>query len=1174
MAGSSHFELLFRKNPLPMWVFDLDTLAFLDVNQAAITKYGYSRDEFLSMNLKDIRPPEDVPAFLERTRTGVYGLREPGLWRHIRKDGTLIDVEVTAHDFEWEGRRARLVLANDVTEKKRATEALMEEHNLLRTLIDNMPDHIYIKDASSRFLLANRFCAQVMRAKEADDLIGKTDFDFYPKAKATAYYNDEQAVIRSGQPLINHEESAVDAAGNKWTLTTKVPLRDKQGQVIGIMGIGRDITDRKTAELELLKAKEAVEVAYKEAEKALSEESRLLRTLIDNVPDFIFMKDSASRFLLANKNCAQIMGAKESDELIGKTDFDFYPKEQATAYYNDEQAIIRSGQPLINHEERNVDPAGNNIWLLTTKIPLRDAHGQVVGIMGIGRNITDRKRAELEVLKAKESAEAAYKEAEKALSKESQLLRTLIDNVPDYIYVKDAGGRFVVANRALSQLVGAKNPEELLGKTDFDFFPKELAAAFHSDEQAILKSRESLVNQEERSVDAKGNPKWTSTSKVPLRDNTGNVIGIMGIGRDITMRRQAEEALRESNQALKALVDASPVAIVCVDRAGNVTLANPAAERMFGWSEREMLGRPVPIVPEEQRHLYYALRAAVLEGKSVSGREVQALKKDGSTVDAIVSMAPLRDGAGEIRGAMDIAVDITDRKEAEAQLALQAAALESAANAVVISDKSGKIEWVNPAFTVMTGYSSEEIVGQTFGLLKSGKHPKEFFDQLWDTIRAGKVWHGEIVNRRKDGTLFIDEQTITPVRSEDGEIIRYVTIEQDVSEKRQLAQQLSQSQKMESIGRLAGGVAHDFNNLLTVVLSYGDVLLERTDLDPRTHKQVEEIKKAAVRAATLTRQLLAFSRQQVMEPKILNLNAIITDTEKMLRRLIGEDIELLTRLDADLGSVKVDPGQVEQIVMNLVVNARDAMPEGGRLIIETSNADLDEEYARYHPPSAPGRYVLLTVTDTGVGMDRETKAHIFEPFFTTKELGKGTGLGLSTVYGIVRQSGGYIWVYSEPKQGSVFKIYLPRVEGPAEQVRTSEPAIAHLRGSETILVVEDEEALRTLTCSLLQLSGYTVLEAKSGALAIELARTHASPIHLLLTDVVMPEMSGSKVAEELARLRPEAKVVFMSGYTRFSDADKGLEESSVILLQKPFSRAALLRKVREALDAKPGAKPQ
>jgi PAS domain S-box-containing protein len=521
---------------------------------------------------------------------------------------------------------------------------------------------------------------------------------------------------------------------------------------------------------------------------------------------------------------------------------------------------------------------------------------------------------------------------------------------------------------------------------------------------------------------------------------------------------------------------------------------------------------------------------------------------------------------------MDIVLDISSRKQAEAQLRLQAAALEWAANSVVISDKSGHILWVNPAFSVLTGYSAEEAVGQTLGILNSGKHPESFFEQLWKTISDGKVWQGEIINRRKDGTLYTEQQTVTPVRNERGEILHFVTIQQDITETKALALQLSQAQKMESVGRLAGGVAHDFNNLLSVIMGYSDVLLGHSGLDARTQRQAEEIKKAGNRAAALTRQLLALSRQQVLEPKVLKLNSILVETEEMLRRLIGEDVELQIILAPDMGSIKVDPGQLEQIVMNLAVNARDAMPHGGKLTIETGEAELDEEYARRHPPCVPGPYAVLTVTDTGIGMDQETRTHIFEPFFTTKELGKGTGLGLSTVYGIVKQSGGYIWVYSEPGQGAVFKVYLPRVDQPVQQVQPSNLAPGGLRGSETILVVEDDEPLRALICHILGQNGYTVLEAKSAAHAFEIAQQHRT-IHLVLTDVVMPGMNGPAMAKKLEKMKPGMKVIYMSGYAGSFATDRRLLVEGMSLLQKPFSENTLLGKLRETLEPPTENKP-
>jgi signal transduction histidine kinase/CheY-like chemotaxis protein len=424
----------------------------------------------------------------------------------------------------------------------------------------------------------------------------------------------------------------------------------------------------------------------------------------------------------------------------------------------------------------------------------------------------------------------------------------------------------------------------------------------------------------------------------------------------------------------------------------------------------------------------------------------------------------------------------------------------------------------------------------------------------------------ETIRATKDGKQIHIALTVSPIKDVSGRIVGASAIGRDITESKQMEDMFRQAQKMEAVGRLAGGVAHDFNNMLSVIIGYSELLLERADTDGQVRKQCEEIKRAGDRAASLTRQLLAFSRQQVLEPRVLNLNTSVAEIEKMLRRLIGEDIDLRTSLDPTLGLVKADPGQIEQVIMNLAVNARDAMPEGGKLIIETSNTELDDEYALHHPPCIVGRYVILAVTDSGVGMSQETKARIFEPFFTTKELSKGTGLGLSTVYGVVKQSGGYIWVYSEPGQGSVFKLYLPRVDGSEVQIRPAKSAPELLAGTETILLVEDEQSVRALTRNLLEQGGYTVLEADNGAHAVEIAKQHHGPIHLLLTDVVMPGMNGPAVAEMILPIHPEAKALYVSGYNSSFGTQTGLVPAGANLFQKPFSRAALLRKVRNLLD--------
>jgi signal transduction histidine kinase/ActR/RegA family two-component response regulator len=400
----------------------------------------------------------------------------------------------------------------------------------------------------------------------------------------------------------------------------------------------------------------------------------------------------------------------------------------------------------------------------------------------------------------------------------------------------------------------------------------------------------------------------------------------------------------------------------------------------------------------------------------------------------------------------------------------------------------------------------------------------------------------------------------------DGQAVGVQGIARDVTQRRHLEEQLAHAQRMEAIGHLAGGVAHDFNNLLTVVTGYSELVLRRLGAESPVRQEIEQIKKAGERATTLTRQLLAFSRKQMLQPRVLDLNAVLSDVEHLLRRLIGENIQLTMVLGPDLKRVKADPGQMEQIIMNLAVNARDAMPQGGMLTVGTANVVLDDDYANQHVDVKPGQYVMLAVSDTGIGMDDHTRSHIFEPFFTTKVKGKGTGMGLSTVYGIVKQSGGYVWVYSEPNQGSTFKIYLPRIDDPIETQDAANLAEELSAGVETVLLVEDEEAVRSLVCKVLRASGYTVLESLNPADALRIAREHPDPIHLLLTDVVMPQMSGREVANQVIVLRPSTKVLFISGYTDDAIVHHGVLDPKTAFLHKPFSPDALARKVREVLD--------
>jgi len=496
------------------------------------------------------------------------------------------------------------------------------------------------------------------------------------------------------------------------------------------------------------------------------------------------------------------------------------------------------------------------------------------------------------------------------------------------------------------------------------------------------------------------------------------------------------------------------------------------------------------------------------------------------------------------------------------------AIFERVATGIALVDMEGRLIEGNPALQRMLGYSEEELRNRAFGeftyledVMTDASHWRELVSGTRDYYQVEKRYV------RKDGSLVWGLMNVSLLRSGNNEPEFAIFIVEDITERKQLESQLLQSQKMETVGRLAGGVAHDFNNLLTVVGGYTQLSLLGIGENDPLKGNLEEIRKATERAATLTRQLLAFSRRQVMDLKVIDLNAVVKDLDKMLRRIIGEDIELRTILANDLGRVKTDPGQIEQVILNLAVNARDAMPKGGALLLETTNIELDEDYARYHIGVEPGWYVMLSVTDTGCGMSAEVREHLFEPFFTTKEKGKGTGLGLSTVYGIIKQSGGNIWVYSEINRGTTFKIYLPRVEEEIDSLPPRDESESLPTGNETVLLVEDDASVRELAAQILRNQGYTVLEAPHGHEAIRMARDGVEKkIHLLLTDVVMPQMGGRELVNQFRRLHPDVKVLFISGYSGNAVTHQAMVKPGERLLQKPFSPTTLAKKVREALD--------
>jgi two-component system, cell cycle sensor histidine kinase and response regulator CckA len=640
---------------------------------------------------------------------------------------------------------------------------------------------------------------------------------------------------------------------------------------------------------------------------------------------------------------------------------------------------------------------------------------------------------------------------------------------------------------------------------------------------------------------------------------------------DITKRRQAEQALRHAERKYQLIFEEAIVGMYQSTPDGRLLSANPAMARMFGFDSP---GELITSLTKTQFHPYVdparreEFERLLRDQGVVNHFELQIQRKNGSKVWLWTSAQAVRQGKTIVRYE-GIFEDITDRKLLEEQL-LQAQQkyrdiVENAVIGIFQSTPEGRYITVNPALAAMLGYDSPEDLMATI---------TDFTQQVYVNPRSraefkrlakeqGAATNFESQAYRKDGSKVWICANVWAV-FKDGVVVGYEGMNEDVTQRKLLEEELLQAQKMEAVGQLTSGIAHDFNNALSIVMGYSDLLRMRLPGGDLSQKYVEQIATAGRRANALTRQLLAFSRKQVIQPVVLDLNAITSEFEKMMRRLIGEDIEITFQRSPELGRVKMDPGQVEQILMNLVVNSRDAMPDGGRLCIETANVELDETYAHQTVHLCPGPYVMLTVSDTGCGMDEKTLLHIFEPFFTTKEVGKGTGLGLSTVYGIVKQNGGHVSAYSVPGEGTTFRLYLPRISETAKVSGLPQAFETIPLGTETVLIVEDEEPLRMLARICLESNGYRVLDAPNAAAALELAKKHNGRIHLLLTDVVMPGMSGRELAECLAAQR-EVTVMYMSGYNNVLIDHHGILERDTVLLEKPFTRQSLLTKVYEAL---------
>ncbi|HVP51056.1 MAG TPA: PAS domain S-box protein [Terriglobales bacterium] len=918
--------------------------------------------------------------------------------------------------------------------------------------------------------------------------------------------------------------------------------------------------------------------------RAVQEAEALYRGLFNRMADAVFVIDAETlRFLDCNDAACQTYGYSRK-ELLSMTPVPLHPPDEQ------ELALRRLREKQwTNREYTHITKDGRRmaVEVRTTNVPYqgREAHLSIV------HNITE------------------HKQAADTLQLQSAYLEQLIESAPEGIAVLDNRHTVLRINREFTRMFGYR-PEEIVGKTLEALVPGERG----NESNFILGAldRGQTINVETIRCRRDSSPVEVSILGTPI-NVSGSPVALYLIYRDITQSKRAERALIESESKFRAVAETAASAIYIHDKA-RFLYVNRACEQISGYSRAElMVTSPWRLVHPEFIHEAQQREERHLRGEKVPSRyEFKLLTRSGETrwLDLNANHIRFEDQDATLA----IAVDVTERKRAEElQRALYriadqtSAATDLQAFYRAIHRTVGELMDARNFYIALYDEDSGLLSfpyfadqedpapaprplgkGLTEYVLRTGEPLLASPERFAELVRSGEVetigapsidWLGVPVKKgdKPFGVLVVQSYTEN-VRygARDMEILNFVgqhlatAVERKRAENalRQSEKQLWQSQKMEAVGRLAGGVAHDFNNLLTVIKGYTELMLsDLKPLDPM-RPEMEEVQKAADRAAALTRQMLAFSRRQVLAPKVVNLNYLVEDMNKLLRRLLGEDIDLCISLDDDLGCVKADPGQIEQVIMNLAVNARDAMPRGGKLTLETANLELDQSYSREHAMVKPGAYVMLAITDTGSGMDAETLSHVFEPFFTTKEQGKGTGLGLSTVYGIVKQSGGYIWPYSEPGMGTTFKIYLPRVDEMAERAQARTQAPPGLGGTETILLVEDEEGVRGLTRQLLQRHGYTVLEAEHGQDALLLCERYSGPIHLLLSDVVLAQMSGRELVQRLTPLRPEMKVLYMSGYSDEAIFQHGVLEHGTAFLQKPFTTESLMRKLREVLDQK------
>ncbi len=992
----------------------------------------------------------------------------------------------------------KLTLAFENTTRKRfdnrekAEKELQSKYDLLNAIIEGTEDLVFAKDISGSNTLSNSSYLKAI-GHFSDEIIGKINSDLFSPDNAQKYEEEDKKVLTSRVSQI-FENTILVRGEERIFSTTKAPYFYGSGEVRGIVCIARDITEHK---------------------KAKGQYHRL-SNLVENSLNEIYIFDAKTyQFVYVNPAARNNLGYS-LEEMMTLTPLDL--KEDYTLK-KFEQLVkpLRDGKKIkieffTNHKRKDGSRYDVEVHLQ------KSVESGLEIFTAIILDITKRR------------------EAEKAIRNSQLLYESLVEHLPQYIIRKDLEGRFVYANDRFCKLVN-RTIDKVIGKTDFDISPRELAEKFWASDRQVVETGKTYESVQENTR-ADGEKLFERIIKTPVYDSAGQIVGVQRIFWDVTESKLAEQVLFQSEERYRSLYQHTPIMLHTIDEEGRLTSVNDFWTKKIGYTREEVLGLDsYRFLTEESRRRIEKSEPDFIKLGIARDRPYQVRKKNGKIMDILLSATTEKDAKGKAIRSLVAIVDITKLKRAKEKVKIFLQVIEQSPVEVIITDTRGIIEYVNPKFTQVTGYTAEEAIGNTQSILKSGTTPQETYKTLWETVKAGGEWRGEIQNKKKCGELYWESMFISAIKNTAGDTTHYLAIKEDITKQKQaemervqFEEKFRQSQKMETIGRLAGGIAHDFNNILQAIHGYVDLCLEDLESNTQVYKDLQEVMIATDRAKEIVQQILAFSRTELPELKPVSMHAVVSEALKLLKITLSPNIEIHKHIKESESLVVANSAQMHQIVMNLCVNALDAMKDrGGVLTISLETVAICDAFKKDIPTLSDEKYVQLTISDTGTGINKKVLDRIFEPFFTTKEVGKGTGLGLSVVHGIVQAHHGNISAESEPGQGTTFRVWLPVTTRKAPEAKKIIKPIAN--GYEKILLVDDDEIVISLMKRVLERNNFKVTTSKNGAEALEVFRTQPDHFDIVITDQMMPKMNGLTLAAEALNIRADIPIILISGYT-------------------------------------------